>query len=67
MLEHGLDVFHTAMEANRVLARHWRRAEAAWEQAEAAEAKGIDKPLSVAGWPRAPLSALCFERSSAIP
>jgi hypothetical protein len=25
-LEHGLDVFHTAMEANRVLARHGRRA-----------------------------------------
>ena len=31
-LEHGLDVFHTAMEAHRVLARHWRRAEAAWER-----------------------------------
>ena len=28
-LEHGLDVFHTAMEAHRVLARQWRRAEAA--------------------------------------
>ncbi len=38
-LEHGLDVFHTAMEANRVLARHWRRAAAAWEAAEAADAK----------------------------
>jgi hypothetical protein len=36
-LEHGLDVFHTAMEARRVLARHWRRAEAAWEEAEAAD------------------------------
>jgi hypothetical protein len=36
-LEHGLDVFHTAMEANRILARHWRRAEAAWEKAEAAD------------------------------
>jgi hypothetical protein len=36
-LEHGLDVFHTAMEANRVLARHWRRAEATWAQAEAAD------------------------------
>jgi len=36
-LEHGLDVFHTAMEANRVLARHWRRAEADWEAAEAAD------------------------------
>jgi hypothetical protein len=38
-LEHGLDVFHTTMEANRVLARSWRRAEAAWEEAEAADAK----------------------------
>jgi hypothetical protein len=36
-LGHGLDVFHTAMEARRVLARHWQRAEAAWEQAEAAD------------------------------
>ncbi len=36
-LEHGLDVFHTAMEARRVLARHWRRAQAAWERAEAAD------------------------------
>ena len=38
-LEHGLDVFHTAMEAHRVLARHWRRAETAWEEAEAADIK----------------------------
>ncbi|HEU5118944.1 MAG TPA: hypothetical protein VFT74_20300 [Isosphaeraceae bacterium] len=38
-LEHGLDVFHTAMEAHRVLARHWRRAEAAWEEAKAADVK----------------------------
>jgi len=30
-LGHGLDVFHTAMEAHRVLARHWRRAEATWD------------------------------------
>ena len=36
-LEHGLDVFHTTMEAHRVLARHWRRAEAAWEKAEQAD------------------------------
>jgi hypothetical protein len=41
-LEHGLDVFHTTMEARRVLARHWRRAEAAWEQAEAADVKVVD-------------------------
>jgi hypothetical protein len=63
-LEHGLDVFHTAMEAHRVLARHWRRAEAAWEKAERAEAElagakrqGIDArgPARAAGaaWRRA--------------
>ena len=38
-LEHGLDVFPTAMEAHRVLARHWRRAEAIWEKAEGADAE----------------------------
>ena len=63
-LEHGLDVFHTAMEAQRVLARHWRGAEAAWEKAERADAKvagakrqGIDArgPARAAGaaWRRA--------------
>jgi hypothetical protein len=41
-LGHGLDVFHTAMEAHRVLARHWRRAEATWDQAVAADAKVAD-------------------------
>jgi hypothetical protein len=41
-LEQGLDVFHTAMEAHRVLAQHWRRAEAAWEAAEAADAVVAD-------------------------
>src|SRR5439155_658714 len=35
-LKHGLDVFHTAREAHRVLARHWCHAEAAWDEAEAA-------------------------------
>jgi len=38
-LEHGLDVFPTAREAQRVLARHWRQAEAAWDEAEAADAR----------------------------
>jgi hypothetical protein len=63
-LEHGLDVFHTAREAQRVLARYWRGAEAAWEQAERAEAeltgakrRGIDArgPARTAGaaWRRA--------------
>jgi hypothetical protein len=37
VLEHGLDVFHTTMEARRVLARDWRRVEAAREKAEAAD------------------------------
>ncbi len=41
-LEHGLDVFHTAMEAHRVLAQQWRRVEAAWEVAEAADAGVAD-------------------------
>jgi hypothetical protein len=36
-LEHGLDVFHTTMEAKRLLSQRWRRAEAAWEKAEAAD------------------------------
>jgi hypothetical protein len=40
-LTHGLDVFHTTMEAKRVLSQHWRRAEAAWERAEDADAKVI--------------------------
>lgn len=38
-LTHGLDVFHTTMEVQRVLAQHWRRAEAAWKLAEAGDAK----------------------------
>jgi hypothetical protein len=37
-LSHGLDVFHTAQEAQQVLGRQWRQAEAVWEQAEAADA-----------------------------
>jgi hypothetical protein len=36
-LSHGLDVFHTAMEARQVLSRQWRQAEAVWELAEAAD------------------------------
>jgi predicted P-loop ATPase len=38
-LTHGLDVFHTTMAAKRVLAPSGRRVEAAWERAEAADAK----------------------------
>ena len=38
-LGHGLDVFHTNQEARRVLAGPWRRAEAAWDEAAAADAR----------------------------
>jgi hypothetical protein len=38
-LEHGLDVFHTTMEAKRVLVQHWQQSERLWEQAEAADVK----------------------------
>jgi hypothetical protein len=63
-LEHGLDVFHTTMEAKRVLAQHWRAVEAAWEKAEAADlevsrskqqgidARGVAKTAQAA-WSRA--------------
>lgn len=37
-LAQGLDIFHTAQEAQRVLAGPWRQAEAAWDQATAADA-----------------------------
>jgi hypothetical protein len=38
-LEHGLDLFHTTQEAERVLAQEWRRVEALWGEAEACDAK----------------------------
>ena len=41
-LVHGLDVFHTAMEAERVLAGYWRRAEGLWETAEQADRAVVD-------------------------
>jgi len=70
-LEHGLDVFHTTMEARRVLARHWRRAEVSWEKAEAADVevarskrRGIDArgaaQAARAAWARA---IATFERT----
>ena len=40
-LAQGLDLFHTAREARTVLVRAWRRAEAAWTHAEAAQARVI--------------------------
>jgi len=72
-LEHGLDVFHTAMAAHRVLARHWRRAEAVWERAEAADARlatvkqqGLDArgvaQTARAAWARAVTSFVQVER-----
>ena len=36
-LYHGLDVFHTGMEAQQVLRRYWRRAEAAFVKGEKAD------------------------------
>jgi hypothetical protein len=71
ILEHGLDVFHTTMEARRVLAQEWRRVEAAWEKAEAADIEvarsrqqGIDArgvaQAARAAWGRA---IAAFERS----
>ena len=35
---HGLDLFHTTQEAQRVLAQKWRRAESLWEGAEDCDA-----------------------------
>src|SRR5829696_3082333 len=59
-LGHGLDVFHTAMEANRVLARRWRRAEDSWEEAEAADlevAKSKRRGIDARGVARAARAA----------
>jgi hypothetical protein len=75
-LEHGLDVFHTTMEAHRVLAQQWRRVEAAWEKAEAADIKvaeskrqGIDargvSQTARAAWTRAVASLEQFEHQEA--
>ena len=72
--EHGLDVFHTTMEARRVLAQDWRRVEAAWEKAEAADGEvarsrrqGIDArgvaQTARAAWGRA---IAAFERAERI-
>jgi hypothetical protein len=41
-LEHGLDLFHTTMEARRVLARLWREAEGPWDRADEVEAQAAD-------------------------
>ena len=41
-LTRGFDLFHTAREAETVLARSWRRAEAAWLRAETLDAEVLD-------------------------
>jgi hypothetical protein len=75
-LDHGLDVFHTTMEAHRVLAQHWRRAEVARGKAEAADIEvapakrqGIDArgvaQTGRAAWPRAIASLERTERLGA--
>ncbi len=38
-VEHGLDLFHTTQEAERILGQEWRRAETLWEEAEACDTK----------------------------
>ena len=40
-LERGLDHFHTAQEAQRVLGRLWKRIEACWDEAEEADRKVV--------------------------
>jgi len=75
-LERGLDVFHTSMEAQRVLAQEWRRVEAAWEKGEAADIavaqskqQGIDargvSQAARAAWTRVGASFGCFEHRQA--
>jgi len=75
-LESGLDVFHTAYEARRVLRLIWNRVERLWEQAAAAsrrvkesqrqgrDARGL---ASVAGhaWRQAEAAFAEYERSEA--
>lgn len=41
-LTHGLDLFHTTMEAHRVLTRLWRKAEEPWDRADEVEAQAAD-------------------------
>src|SRR4051794_16563473 len=75
-LESGLDVFHTASEARRVLRLIWNRVERLWEQAEAAgcrvkesQRQGRDArgPASVASraWKQAEAAFAEYERSEA--
>src|SRR3954462_14099323 len=75
-LESGLDVFHTAYEARRVLRLIWNRVERLWEQAEAAsrrvkesqrqgrDARGLASVASHA-WKQAEAAFAEYERSEA--
>jgi len=38
--ENGLDIFHTTLEAQRVLRQQWQRVERLWEAAEVADVQG---------------------------
>jgi hypothetical protein len=61
-LEHGLDVFHTTREARRALTRHWRRVEAAWEKADAADlavARSKRQGIDARGVARSAQAAWC--------
>jgi hypothetical protein len=64
VLGHGLDLFHTTQDAQRVLAQAWRRVEPLWEKAETCDAEveqdkkqGIDArgsaPAAHAAWSKA--------------
>jgi hypothetical protein len=73
-LENGLDGFHTAQEARRVLRLSWNRVERLWEQAEAAtrqvaqaqqqgrDARGVAATARSA-WTRAEAAFARFEES----
>ena len=75
-LEDGLDVFHTTMEAKRVLRQTWNSVERCWEQAEAAtcrvenarrqgqDARGVAVAARCA-WKKAVASFERYERSEA--
>ncbi len=75
-LENGLDVFHTAQEARRVLRLSWTALEHAWEQAEAAshrveaeqrqgrDARGVAGAARHA-WRRAEAALRQYEREAA--
>jgi hypothetical protein len=70
-LEHGLDLFHTTMEAKRVLTQTWRRTEAAWETAEAADLEvarskrqGIDaRGVATTAWNAWNKASAAFEQA----